>query len=297
MLKSDRCNICPRKCNVYRLQSKGFCGVSGEKMRVGRVSLHHWEEPCISGTNGSGTIFFGGCNLKCIYCQNKILSQGNAGKSVTQKQLVDAMLRLQERGAHNINFVTPTHYADHVISLVKQARSLGLAIPIVYNTSGYESVETISKLKGTISIYLTDFKYSDDSLAQKYSGVSDYTKTAFDALLAMCRQIDKNIFNRDEIMQQGIIVRHLVLPGQVENSKKVLKLLYDQFGNSILYSIMNQYTPIENLQCDELYRQVTSKEYDEVINYALDLGICNAYIQDGDTQKESFIPLFDGEGI
>ncbi len=297
MLSLKQCNLCPRSCGIDRNRVHGFCGVSGEKIKVGRAALHAWEEPCISGDNGSGTIFFSGCNLRCIYCQNAILSRDCQGKDITVNELVDAMLRLQQQGAHNINLVTPTQYAVQIIEAVRLARDRGLYIPIVYNTSGYEKADVIDCLCGTISIYLTDYKYADNALAMRYSGAGDYSEVAFAALSKMVQQIGSPHFDKEGMMLSGVIVRHLVLPGQIQNSKAVLQKLHDAFGDRVIISIMNQYTPIGTLPFEELNRTVTAQEYDEVIDFARSIGIVNAYIQDGETQCESFIPEFNGEGL
>jgi len=297
MLSLNNCNLCPRKCGVDREYQSGFCGVSGKGIKAARASLHMWEEPCISGTNGSGTIFFSGCNLRCVYCQNHLLSRECKGRDISVFELADVMLRLQKQGAHNINLVTPTHYSVQLIESIKLAREKGLYIPIVYNTSGYESVEAISQLCGTVSIYLTDYKYADNALALKYSGANNYDDVAFSALEEMVRQVGSPHFDKDGLMLSGVIVRHLVLPGQTENSKYVLKKLYHTFGDQIIISIMNQYTPMGVLPYAELNRTVSEKEYDDVTKFALEIGIENAYIQEGKTQSESFIPDFNGEGL
>lgn len=297
MLSKKLCNLCPRSCNIDRDQKSGFCGVMGENIRVGRATLHMWEEPCISGANGSGTIFFAGCNLRCVYCQNAILSRECRGKDITVKELSDTMLRLQEQGAHNINLVTPTQYSAQIIDAVRLARDCGLYIPTVYNTSGYEKVDVINSLCGTVAIYLMDYKYADNTLAKKYSGVSDYDEVAFATLEEMVRQVGSPHFDKDGIMLSGVIVRHLVLPGDIVNTKAVLQKIHKAFGERIIISIMNQYTPIGILPYEKLNRTVTAQEYNEVIDFALRIGIKNAYIQDGQTQKESFIPEFNGEGL
>lgn len=296
-MQSENCILCPHKCNVNRAERRGRCGVSGENIRVGRASLHLWEEPCISGKNGSGTVFFSGCNLGCVYCQNAELSQKYAGKDITVEQLANTMLALQEKGAHNINLVTPTHYSAQICSAIHIAKSKGLHIPLVYNTSGYETVEAIRSLKGLISVYLTDFKYADDVLAMRYSKVSDYFGVAFEALNEMFLQVGAPKFDDKGMMLSGVIVRHLVLPGQLQNTKDVLKTVYDKFGDKVVFSIMNQYTPIGKLPYQELNRKLQPQEYDEVIDYALSIGITNAFIQEEGTQQESYIPVFNGEGI
>lgn len=296
-MKQKICRLCPRECGIDRFTQKGFCGVCGEKIRVGRASLHLWEEPCISGDNGSGTIFFAGCNLKCVFCQNKDLSRFQTGVDISLEKLISVMLSLQDKGAHNINFVTPTHYVDEIIAAVSIARNRGLSIPIVYNTSGYEKEETISRLFDTVSIYLTDFKYYDNALGKKFSMVSDYFDFADKSLAVMIKQTGEPIFDDDGMLLRGTIVRHLVLPGHTDDSKALLKYLYEKYGDTVIISIMNQYTPIGNSVFEELNRKLTAAEYDEVIDYAIELGIENAFIQEEGTQQDSFIPSFNGEGI
>lgn len=297
-MTKDECLLCPRMCKVNRKNEIGFCGVKGENIAIGRVSLHMWEEPCISGENGSGTIFFAGCNLKCLYCQNKVLSRCTANaRYITTDELARCMLSLQQKGAHNINLVTPTHYSDQIIQAVAIARANGLNVPIVYNTSGYERAEIISKLSDTVSIYLTDFKYSDDALAVKFSGVRDYFEFASQSLAKMVEQTGKPVFDSKGMLIRGTIVRHLVLPGHINQSKDVLEYLHRTYGSNIIISIMNQYTPVEKLPYAELNRRVTKREYESVIDFAMGLGIQNAFIQEDGTQQQSFIPEFNGEGI
>jgi len=254
-----------------------------------------WEEPCISGDRGSGTVFFSGCSLGCVYCQNYKLSRGLTGKIITQNQLSDIFLRLQEKGAHNINLVTPTHFIPQIIEAITIAKEKGLVIPIVYNTSGYEKFQVLKLLKGYANIYLPDFKYFSDNIAKKYSGCRDYFKYASKAVEEMLMQTGEAVFNEDGIMTKGVIVRHLVLPGQNEDSKAVIKYLHNTFGNSVYLSIMNQYTPLSTIkEYPELNRKITDREYDEVVNYAISIGVENGFIQDGETAMESFIPEFNG---
>jgi len=294
----EKCELCPRDCKTNRLNGEiGFCGAS-DKIRIARASLHMWEEPCISGETGSGTIFFSFCNLKCVYCQNYNISTKNYGKEITINKLSEIMLELQEKGANNINLVTPTHYVPQIIEAIKIARRKKLTIPIVYNTSGYEKKETIKLLNGYIDIYLTDVKYFSDEYALKYSKAKNYFKYASESLDEMFKQVGTPIFNEDGIMTKGIIVRHLVLPNLVNDSKKIIKYLYNTYNDNIYISIMNQYTPLEHVKkYSELNRTITQNEYDEIIDYALNLEIENAFIQEGETQKESFIPDFDNTGI
>lgn len=293
----QHCTLCPRKCNIDRTSGKvGFCSMPST-LQVARASLHMWEEPCISGTNGSGTIFFTGCNLKCVFCQNHSIAVGNKGKDITVQKLADLCLMLQEKGAHNINLVTPSHYIPSIVDSLKIAKSNGLTIPIVYNTSGYDSVESLSLLEGLIDIYLPDFKYVSSTLSSTYSHAADYFEVAKKSLQEMFRQVGAPVFE-DDLMKRGIIVRHLLLPGNVDDSKAVLRYLHETYGDQIFISIMNQYTPLPHIAAyPELNRKVTEGEYDEVVNFAIDLGIEQGFIQEGETADESFIPEFDFTGL
>jgi len=292
-----KCELCPRMCGINRYEKQGFCGAN-DKIKIARASLHMWEEPCISHENGSGTIFFSHCNLKCIYCQNYDISTNNYGKEITINKLSEIMLNLQNKNAHNINLVTPTHYVPQIIEAIKIARKKGLNIPIIYNTSGYERKETIKLLDGYIDIYLTDMKYYDDKYAKEYSKATNYFNHAKEALDEMYKQIGNPKISKNGIMEKGIIVRHLILPELIDDSKKIIDYLYKTYKDDIYLSIMNQYTPLENVKNhSSLNRIITKDEYDEVINYAVSLGIENAFIQEGETQKESFIPSFNNEGI
>ncbi len=293
----DCCTLCPRNCKVNRNKGeKGFCG-AGNKLKVGRCAPHFWEEPCISGTKGSGTIFFSYCNLKCIYCQNYELSEEAKGKEITITHFSELCLELEKKGCHNINLVTPTHYVPLIIKGIKKARRMGLSIPIVYNTSGYESKETIASLKGIVDIYLTDFKYYYDYLGLDYSTCPNYFAYASEALEEMYKQVGDPIFDKDGILQKGIIVRHLILPGHTFDSKKVLEYLYNTYQDHIFISIMNQYTVVRTCKYPALNRSITKEEYNEVVNYAVNLGIKNGFIQEDETDKTSFIPSFNGEGV
>ena len=290
ILKS--CTLCPRNCKINRYENVGVCGANS-KLKIAHYSLHMWEEPVISGTSGSGTVFFSNCNLKCIFCQNKKISTLGYGKEISSERLSDIFIELQEKKAHNINLVTSTHYVPQIISSIKRAKHIGLNIPIVYNTSSYENVDTIKSLNGYVDIYLADLKYYDDSLAVRYSHCKDYFKYASSAIDEMYKQIGKFQIE-NELMTKGIIVRILILPGHIDDSKKIIKYLYDKYGDNIIISIMNQYTPLYHFEkFSNLNRKVTDSEYDEVIDYACSLGISNAFIQDGQTQDESFIPKFD----
>lgn len=304
------CNNCPRKCNVNRDKGEnGFCGANNMSIKVARAALHYWEEPCISGINGSGTIFFSNCSLKCVYCQNKKISHGVVGKNIDVKRLSNIMMELQEQGAHNINLVTPTHYAYQIIDAIENARGMGLDIPIVYNTSGYELPETIDVLKPYINIYLTDFKYSNNDDAMKYSSVSDYMEYTLEALEKMVSYCPIEFYNEyvmDEkgqkksinLMKSGVIVRHLLLPGKLVQAKSVVKKLFNKYGNDIYYSLMSQYTPLDiNPKYPELFGSVSSKEYEKLVDYAIRIGIENAFLQAGEAASESFIPDFDLTGV
>ena len=285
------CMLCPRKCGVNRYIEKGFCGATN-KVKVAYYSLHMWEEPPISGTNGSGTIFFSNCNLRCLYCQNKKISIDGYGKLITNKRLKEIMLELQKRGAHNINLVTPTHYVPNIISVLKKIKNKELKIPVVYNTSSYESVGTIMACRNLVDIYLADLRYFDDKLGEKYSLCSDYFENATMAIDEMYRQVGKYELDNG-LLKKGLVVRVLLLPGHIDDSKKIIEYLYKTYGNDIFISIMNQYTPINKCKYANLNRKVTEDEYDSVVNYALDLGITNAFIQEGETSSESFIPQFN----
>ncbi len=292
----ENCNLCQRRCNINRYKQKGICGAT-DKLKIARAALHFWEEPCISGKNGSGTIFFSNCNLKCVYCQNHHISTGGFGEEITIERLSDICLELQNKKAHNINLVTPTHYVPSIIKGIKKAKDQGLNIPIVYNTSTYETIETIRILENIVDVYLPDLKYYDDNLAKKYSNIKDYFETATRNIREMYNQVGKPVF-KDNIMQKGIIVRILLLPEHLEDTKKIIKYLYDEYHDDIYISIMNQYTPIKkHKQFPNLNKKVEEKEYDELINYACDLGIKNAFIQEGETQSESFIPDFNLDGV
>ncbi len=314
------CNLCPRECGVKRNEGEiGYCQ-SDSRIFVARAALHRWEEPCISGKGGSGTVFFSGCNLRCVYCQNHEIASGGAGKPVTVERLAKIFLELQEKGAENINLVTPDHYVTAVAEAVLRAKDQGLFLPIVYNGSGYEKPETIRSLAGIADIFLTDFKYMDAALAGKLSQAPDYPEVAKRALAEMVNitrskhavadlsglavditQAVTPCFGENGMLRRGVIVRHLVLPGHKKNAKDVIRYVHETYGDSVILSIMNQYTPVsgivERTDCKELYRKVTRREYEAVVDYAIGLGVKNALIQEGDTAKESFVPAFDGEGV
>lgn len=269
-----------------------------DRLIAARASLHMWEEPCISGDSGSGTVFFSGCNLRCVYCQNREIANDGKGFEITTERLAEIFLEQQARGANNINLVTPTQFVPHIIGALDMVRGKELKIPVIYNCGGYESVKTLKVLDGYVDIYLPDFKYMDSSVAKRYSNVADYPTVAEKAVAEMVRQTGGCVFNGDGILKKGTLVRHLVLPSYTENSKKVIEYLYSTYGDKIYMSIMNQYTPLDGVKnYPEINRQVTDKEYDDVLDFAVSIGVENAFIQEGGAVGESFIPIFDGEGI
>lgn len=297
------CRLCPRNCKVNRTTGQvGVCKVPAT-LKVARAALHFWEEPCISGTTGSGTVFFSGCSLRCLFCQNQDISYGQSGKNISRERLIEIFLELQGKGANNINLVTAGQYAPHIIWAVERAREQGLKIPIVYNTSSYENVSTIKSLEGIVDIYLPDFKYWDSNVAAKYSKAPDYPAVAKEVIAEMVRQQPMPIFEYDpkqdmEIMKKGVIVRQLLLPEQLADAKQVTKYLYDAYGNRIYISLMSQYTPLSHVEgYPELEQKVSPKIYEKLVEYAIGLGVENGFIQEGDVAEESFIPAFDGEGV
>lgn len=320
----SQCTLCPRECKVNRNQGElGYCGRSAN-LYVARAALHMWEEPCISGygeeedsskrkteeknggkkeneveVRGSGAVFFAGCSMRCVFCQNGDISGREGGTMISVDRLSQIFLELEKKGAANINLVTPTHYAPSIKEAVKTARKLGCHLPVIYNSSGYEKVSTLQMLEGSIDVYLPDFKYKDAGLAKRYSNAPDYFKVASKAIEEMVRQTGSvKINNETGFIEKGVIVRHLVLPGCVEDSKEVIRYLHETYGDKICISIMSQYTPMSSLeQYPELNRKVSQKEYDEVVDYAISIGVENGFIQEGDTVGESFIPAFDGEGV
>lgn len=296
MLKD--CHLCPRNCGVDRLAGqKGFCGVDAGIM-VARAALHMWEEPCISGKEGSGAVFFSGCSLGCAFCQNRTISKGQSGKVIAVEYLAELFLNLQAQKANNINLVTAGHFLPQVREAIILAKERGLTIPVVYNSSGYEKAEMLRYLDGLVDIYLPDLKYLEADLAGKYSHAKDYPEVAMKALEEMVRQVGTPEFDERGMMKKGVIVRHLLLPGHVRNSKKVLEYLYGTYGDQIYISLMNQYTPMPAMKDDpQLSRKVTDREYDRLLDHAISFGVTNCFIQEGETAKESFIPEFNGEGV
>lgn len=291
----SKCLMCPRGCAVDREKGEvGFCQATNEYI-IGSANLHFWEEPCISGERGSGAIFFSGCNLRCVFCQNRDISRKPIGKKFTENELIDKMLELQERGAHNINLVTATPYSFFIARTLEKAKKDGLNIPVVYNCGGYESLDALNALDGLVDIYLPDFKYFDDALSKGYSSAPNYAEIAGKALVEMHRQVGKLILDEEEIARKGLIVRHLVLPSCREDSKKVLKYISEILpADEITLSLMRQYTPewVDEGVPKNLKRRLTSFEYEDVLEYALTLGF-DGFSQEKDSAKREFTPRFE----
>ena len=318
MLQSEidisSCDLCPRACGVDRSSgARGVCGADG-RLRIARAALHFWEEPPISGTHGSGTVFFSWCPLRCTYCQNAVIADGEAGAEISVERLAEIYLELQAKGALNINLVTPTHYAPHARVALDLARAQGMDLPIVWNTSGYETVRSIRENQGYADVYLADFKYASRKLAARYSKAPDYPQIALDAIAAMVDEVGSPCFDEyegDERMTRGVVVRHLMLPGALEDSMRVVRTVWERFGNSVLLSVMNQYTPVladrandgdafarrELKHCPELSRRVPDGDYERLLDFADSLGIDDYFWQEGGAAEESFIPAFDLEGV
>lgn len=298
MNKYENCLLCPRKCGTNRRTGQtGVCGVSSE-IKVARAALHYWEEPCISGKRGSGAVFFSGCSLHCVFCQNREISDGKEGKVISKERLSDIFMELADKGANNINLVTPGQYIPDIVWAVNDAKSRGMKLPIIYNTSGYENVTELKLLEGIVDVYLPDFKYMDSTLSARYSRAKDYPSVAKQALSEMVRQQpDVVIDNATGLIQKGVIVRQLLLPGHVNDAKAVLKYLYDTYHDHVYISMMSQFMPIALKDYPEINRTVTRREYERLVDYALEIGITNAFIQEGDVAKDSFIPAFDCEGV
>lgn len=298
MNKYENCLLCPRKCGINRRTGQtGVCGVSSE-IKVARAALHYWEEPCISGKRGSGAVFFSGCSLHCVFCQNREISDGKAGKLISKERLSDIFMELADKGANNINLVTPGQYIPDIVWAVNDAKSRGMKLPIIYNTSGYENVTELKLLEGIVDVYLPDFKYMDSTLSARYSRAKDYPSVAKQALSEMVRQQpDVVIDDSTGLIQKGVIVRQLLLPGHANDAKDVLKYLYDTYHDHVYISMMSQFTPIALKDYPEINRTVTRREYERLVDYALEIGITNAFIQEGDVAKDSFIPAFDCEGV
>ena len=293
------CALCPRECLADRgAGKKGFCGMD-ERIYLARAALHMWEEPCISGTKGSGAVFFSGCGLRCCFCQNHDIAIGSRGRAVSVERLGEIFLELKEKGAANINLVTGAHYVPQIIEALDMARRNGLDIPVVYNSSGYEKTETLKLLEGYVDIYLPDLKYFSPELSTAYSHAPDYFEAACAAISEMYRQVGDSVIEEDTgLMQRGLIVRHLLLPGQTKDSKKILRYLHETYGDHIYISIMNQYTPLPQVaNIEALNRTVTQEEYDRVLRFAERIGIERGFRQEGTSASESFIPEFDERGL
>lgn len=289
----EKCTLCPHRCGINRTQRLGRCK-STDKIKIALYSIHNFEEPCISGENGSGTIFFSNCNMNCIYCQNYEISQQGKGKEIEIQELANIMLKQQEKGVENINLVTPTSYVLYIIEAIKIAKNKGLQIPIVYNTNGYESIETLKLLEGYIDVYLPDFKYYYNELGKKYSNVNNYFEIATNAIKEMYRQVGSPKLNKKGIMQKGLMIRHLILPNNLENSKQILKWIKENVNNDVYISIMAQYFPTYRAKnMDELSRKLTKKEYEEIENYLYDLDLENGYIQELGEHEEEYVPKWE----
>ena len=292
------CQLCPRNCGVDRHAGKrGRCGMT-DRLVVARAALHMWEEPCITGEGGSGTVFFSGCSLGCVYCQNHEIAVGEAGKEISVERLGEIFLELQQKGAENVNLVTAGHFLPQVTAALRLAKARGLVLPVVYNTGGYEKEEAIDRLQGLVDVYLPDLKYMSPELSARYSHAPDYFAVASRAIARMAEQAGPPVFDERGMMTRGVIVRHLQLPGCLADSKRVIRYLYETYGDDIYISIMNQYTPLPQVKpWPELCRRLTDEEYEELVDYAIDLGVENGFIQEGETAEESFIPPFDAEGV
>lgn len=289
----EKCELCPHRCKVNRKEGKiGRCKCD-DKIKIALSSLHYYEEPCISGENGSGTVFFSNCNLNCKYCQNYKISQLGKGKYITIEELADVFISQQENKANNINLVTPTMYVEQIIEAIKIARKKGLTIPIVYNSNGYENIETIKMLNGYIDVYLPDLKYADNNLAKKYSNIDNYFETATQAIKEMYNQVGAPILDENGIIKKGLIIRHLVLPNFIDNSKKVLKWIKDNIDDDVYVSIMAQYFPTYLAKEDEyINRKLTKEEYEDIENYVYELNFENGYMQDLGEHEEEYVPDF-----
>lgn len=292
MTEYENCTLCPRACGVNRKSSVGYCGAN-DVMRIARIAPHFWEEPCLSGKNGSGAVFFSHCSLRCAYCQNESIACGR-GREVSVSELAEKMLSLQAKGCHNVNLVTPSHYAPSVIKAVEAAKRTGLTVPVVYNCSGYETVDAIKALSNTVDIFLPDFKYSISSVAKKYSNAVDYPETAEAAISEMINVTRPLSFDENGMLESGVIVRVLALPDEEENTKGVLKRIKKLWNGKVIVSLMSQYTPMPNIEnkYPSLARRLTGEEYDELAGYARGLRLDNVYLQEGASASESFIPDF-----
>ena len=295
MQELEKCKICPHNCGINRLNGNiGRCKSNGN-IKLAMASIHNFEEPCISGENGSGTVFFSNCNMNCVFCQNYKISQQGLGREISIKELAEIFIDEQNKNAENINLVTPTMYVYHIIEAIKIAKNKGLKIPIVYNSNGYENVETIKKLDGYIDIYLPDLKYYDDDLAFKYSGVKNYFENATSAIKEMYNQVGSPVLDENGMMKKGLIIRHLVLPNNLQNSKDVLKWINDNIDKKVFVSVMAQYFPTNKAKdFPEINRKLTKEEYEEIENYLYSLDLDNGYIQELGEHEEEYVPDFEG---
>ncbi len=290
------CKLCPRLCGVDRMKAVGVCGMR-DKPALARAALHFWEEPCISGKRGSGAVFFSGCSLRCVYCQNRHIAIGEISREVDSKRLCEIYFELREKGANNINLVSASHFLPHVVDSITEAKKQGIDLPFVYNTSGYERVESLKRLDGLIDIYLPDYKYAVTADAKRYSACPDYPEVALKAIDEMLCQQPCAVIEQG-IMKKGVIIRHMMLPGKIIASKMAIKRLYDRYGDSVYLSLMSQYTPLPHVaDYPEIDRRLTEAEYNSLIDYAVELGITKAFTQTGEAASESFIPEFDYEGV
>lgn len=297
MEKLQTCTLCPINCGTNRTKQKGSCGAS-DKLIVSKAFLHQWEEPCISGSKGSGTIFFSGCNLHCVFCQNHNISQACFGKEITTLRLAEIMLELELQGAYNINLVTPTPYVHHIIEAVSIAKQKGLNLPIVYNTNSYDAIETIEMLKGTVDIYLPDIKYMNNKYALKYSKVPHYFDYASEAIKAMINQVGFPSFDENGIMKKGVLIRHMIMPDMLEDSKNILRWIKDELGMSAYVSLMCQYTPMYKAhQYEEINRKLDDWEYEYIIAFFFKLGLENGFVQDYSSATTDYVPNFDLSGL
>ena len=294
----SNCTLCPRACGVDRTAGqRGYCG-AGDTIRAARAALHLWEEPCISGTRGSGTVFFSHCTLGCVYCQNARISRGGAGERISVPRLAEIFLELQEKGAHNINLVTPMHYAPLIVRALECVRGKALTIPVLVNCGGYEKTETIRLFDGLADIWLPDYKYADAALAARYSAAPDYPETALAAIDEMVRQAGPAVLGADGLLIRGVLIRHLLLPGALAQSLRAVQLLYDRYGDDVIFSLMSQYTPMgEDSRFPMLSNRVPRRHYEALVEHAAALGITRCYVQEEASADAAFIPPFDGEGV
>lgn len=295
----ENCTLCPRSCGVNRLAGEnGYCGASGDKVDIALVSLHPWEEPCIAGKNGAGTVFFSHCSLRCVFCQNSEISSEGKGIAVDTARLAEIFLEQQRRGAATLDLVTPTHYAPQIAEALREAKKVGLTIPVVWNSGGYETEELIEALSGLVDVYLPDLKYIDSDSAARYSNAKDYFTHAEKALRAMVSRTGEPRTDADGVMRKGVLVRHLVLPGRRKESMRIVDWLWESFGDKVWLSLMNQYTPLYHAKdYKEINRTLTTFEYESVVDHAAELGIEHCYVQEGKTASAKFVPAFDGRGV